>query len=159
METLETPVATFDNRGYLLVDIDWSSKLKYLLATASVSKAVNVWDFRMTSQGKGVKPAMSNQSTAYPSHVRWNKVDQHIVTSCHDTCVKIWDTRNFRVPVLNKIVHKGSVSCVDEHFFSSIDEHFLLLAKAHFSTNTFHQHKLPYVPLIDKRFLSLSFVN
>ena len=113
METLENPVATFDHNGYQVVDIDWSGRIKYLLATATVSKALNVWDFRMTSSHQGttarrrVKPAMSNESTAFPSHVRWNQVDQNIVTSCHDTTVKMWDTRNFRAPVFNKIIHQG----------------------------------------------------
>jgi hypothetical protein len=51
------------------------------------------------------------------THVRWNKVSQHILASAHEGDIKVWDQRKGTAPVQYISAHLAKVSFFFFFFF------------------------------------------
>ncbi|KAI8802649.1 hypothetical protein BJ742DRAFT_832208 [Cladochytrium replicatum] len=71
-------------------DLNWSPIDPYLLATCSNDTKVLVWDMRTSP----VHSVMTfSHWTSGATQVKWNKVNESILASSHDTELRVWDKR------------------------------------------------------------------
>jgi WD40 repeat protein len=71
-------------------DIHWSPFLPELVATCSYDAYVHLWDLRTSSE----KPSMSFCGwNAGATQVKFNRVNEYLLASSHDTDERIWDSR------------------------------------------------------------------
>ena len=116
IETLEKPVTSFVGSNALVVDVDWNKQAKHFMVSASVSKSLYIWDLRLLhSKRQRNKPVLFNDSSSYPNHVKWNKVDENLIASAHDSSVKMWDIRQFKAPIHYISAHQSRINCLEMH--------------------------------------------
>ncbi|KAF9960839.1 hypothetical protein BGZ70_008459 [Mortierella alpina] len=90
-------------------DINWSPFHPDLLATCSVDTFVHVWDLRTPK-----KPVNSFCAwTAAATVVKFNRKDEFMLASAHDTKVEIWDTRKGSSPFISIPAHKQKINGID----------------------------------------------
>lgn len=78
----------------VISDVDWSPFHPETVATCSVDTFTFLWDVREVR-----KPTLSLQGISGASQVKWNKVKPHLLATCHDGDIRIWDSRKGNTPV------------------------------------------------------------
>ncbi|KAJ3271608.1 hypothetical protein HDV01_006478 [Terramyces sp. JEL0728] len=101
-------------------DIHWSPFFPDLLASCSYDAYVHLWDLR----SKPDKPSNSFCGwNAGASQVKFNRVNEYILASSHDTDIRIWDTRKGSAPVTLITAHMTKIYGID---WSISQEHEIL---------------------------------
>ncbi|KAJ3320791.1 hypothetical protein HDV06_004802 [Boothiomyces sp. JEL0866] len=91
-------------------DIHWSPFFPDLLASCSYDAYVHLWDLRT----KPDKPSISFCGwNAGASQVKFNRVNEHLLASSHDTDIRIWDTRKGSAPVTLITAHMTKIYGID----------------------------------------------
>lgn len=102
-----------------ITDINFHSKNPEVLATCSIDSYIHCWDMR--------DPKKPYQSFAEffsgANQVKWNRHNQHILASSHDSRVFIWDDRKNSIPVATIKAHPLKVNGLD---FSRTEAHRLM---------------------------------
>lgn len=92
-----------------ITDINFHSKNPEILATSSIDSYIHCWDMR--------DPRKPYQSFAEffsgANQVKWNRHNQHILASSHDSRVFIWDDRKNSIPVSTIKAHPLKVNGLD----------------------------------------------
>ena len=71
-------------------DVHWSPFHSDVLATCSYDTYIHLWDMRISTE----KPCNSFCAwTAGATQVKWNRLNEWIFASSHDTDARIWDIR------------------------------------------------------------------
>ncbi|KAF9208986.1 hypothetical protein BGZ49_006843 [Haplosporangium sp. Z 27] len=92
-----------------ITDINWSPFHPDLLATCSVDTFVHVWDLRTPK-----KPVNSFCAwTAAATVVKFNRMDEYLLASAHDTNLEVWDTRKGSSPFNTIPAHKQKINGID----------------------------------------------
>ncbi|KAF9400714.1 hypothetical protein BGX21_003663, partial [Mortierella sp. AD011] len=92
-----------------ITDINWSPFHPDLLATCSVDTFVHVWDLRTPK-----KPVNSFCAwTAAATVVKFNRMDEFLLASAHDTNLEVWDTRKGSSPFKTIPAHKQKINGID----------------------------------------------
>ncbi|KAF9430665.1 hypothetical protein BGZ76_000763 [Entomortierella beljakovae] len=92
-----------------ITDINWSPFVPDLLATCSVDTFVHLWDLRTPK-----KPVNSFCAwTAAATVVKFNRKDEYLLASAHDTNLEIWDKRKGSSPVSTIQAHKQKINGID----------------------------------------------
>jgi RWD domain/WD domain, G-beta repeat len=90
-------------------DLHWSPFKPELLATVSYDAYVHLWDLRTPE-----KVSMSFCGwNAGGSQVKFNRVNEHILASTHDTDCKVWDMRKGSSPVNLITAHRTKIYGLD----------------------------------------------
>ncbi|KAJ3158510.1 hypothetical protein HDU86_002735 [Geranomyces michiganensis] len=91
-------------------DLNWSPAHPDLLATCSYDSYVHLWDLRTPTE----KPGTSFCGwTAGATQVKFNRLNEHLLASSHDTDVKIWDIRKGSTPVTMITAHMTKIYGID----------------------------------------------
>ncbi|KAJ3312276.1 hypothetical protein HDV04_003297 [Boothiomyces sp. JEL0838] len=91
-------------------DIHWSPFFPDLLASCSYDAYVHLWDLRTKSD----KPSNSFCGwNAGASQVKFNRVNEYLLASSHDTDIRIWDTRKGSAPVTLITAHMTKIYGID----------------------------------------------
>lgn len=92
-----------------ITDINFHSQHPEILATSSIDSYIHCWDMR--------DPKKPYQSFAEffsgANQVKWNRHDQHVIASAHDSRVFIWDVRKNSIPVAVIKAHSLKVNGID----------------------------------------------
>ncbi|RUS17493.1 WD40-repeat-containing domain protein [Endogone sp. FLAS-F59071] len=103
-------------------DINWSAHHEDLLATCSVDTFVHLWDLRLAGgessitegERRGMRPAVSLCAwTAGATQVKFNRKNEFLLASAHDSDIKIWDIRKGSLPVTNITAHRTKIYGID----------------------------------------------
>ncbi len=71
-------------------DLNWHPFHPELLATCSYDTYIHLWDLRVSTE----KPSHSFCTwTAGASQVKWNRLNEWLLASTHDTDARVWDMR------------------------------------------------------------------
>ena len=111
----------FELRGHqrAISDLNWSPWVPELLATCSYDTYVLLWDLRNPDHHIMSFPGW----TAGAQQVKFNKMNEHILASSHDTDVKIWDMRKGSTPLTHITAHFSKICGID---WSRTDESEIL---------------------------------
>ncbi|TPX62836.1 hypothetical protein PhCBS80983_g00188 [Powellomyces hirtus] len=91
-------------------DLNWSPFHPDVLATCSYDSYVHLWDLRTVTD----KPETSFCAwTAGATQVKFNRLNEHLLASSHDTDVKIWDIRKGSTPVTMITAHMTKIYGID----------------------------------------------
>lgn len=92
-----------------ITDINFHSKKPEILATSSIDSFVHCWDLRNSR-----KPIQTfGDFFSGANQVKWNRYDSHMLASCHDTRILIWDDRANSVPLYTIHAHDLKVNDLD----------------------------------------------
>lgn len=102
-----------------ITDINFHSKNPKLLATSSIDSYIHCWDLENTQ-----KPCLSfAEFFSGATQVKWNRHNDNILASSHDTRVIIWDRRKNSIPIKTINAHTLKVNGLD---FSRTDSTTLM---------------------------------
>nr|KAJ3419067.1 hypothetical protein HK105_007446 [Polyrhizophydium stewartii] len=91
-------------------DMHWSPFHPESIATCSYDAFVHLWDLRMGAD----KPSNSFSSwTAGATQVKYNRINERILASAHDTDVRIWDVRKGSQPITVLTAHMSKIYGID----------------------------------------------
>ncbi|KAK6094906.1 hypothetical protein MT418_005170 [Batrachochytrium dendrobatidis] len=91
-------------------DIHWSPFHPESIATCSYDAYIHLWDLRQST----VKPSMSFSSwTVGATQVKYNRINEWIIASSHDTDVRIWDARKGSSPLTLITAHMTKIYGID----------------------------------------------
>ena len=105
---------TFKQQGSMrahtrvISDIDWSPFDPNTLATCSVDTFTHGWDVRDLR-----KPKFSLQGIAGVTQAKWNKVNSHVLATCHDGDIRVWDERKTSQPMQYIAAHASKIHGLD----------------------------------------------
>lgn len=92
-----------------ITDINFHSSNPEILATSSIDSYIHCWDMRTPR-----KPFQSfAEFFSGANQVKWNRHNQHILASSHDSRVFIWDDRKNSIPVATIKAHPLKVNGLD----------------------------------------------
>ena len=92
-----------------ITDINFSAHNPDILATCAIDSFVHCWDLRHPS-----RPAMTFCDWfAAATQVKWNRQDPHILASCHDKFLRIWDDRKGAYPLRSIEAHSTKIYGLD----------------------------------------------
>lgn len=92
-----------------ITDINWSIFHPEIVATCSIDTFVHCWDLRASQ-----KPAFSFYSwNSGATQVKFNRQNEHLVASSHDTHLKIWDDRKGSLPLHTINAHETKIYGID----------------------------------------------
>lgn len=92
----------------VISDLDWSPFDANTIATCSVDTYTHLWDIRDLR-----KPKQSLQGIAGVSQVKWNKRNSHLLATCHDGDIRIWDVRKANQPFQYIAGHLSKIHGLD----------------------------------------------
>lgn len=77
-------------RGHtrIVTDLNWSPFNSDILVSSSYDNMIYIWDLRDPR-----RPITSMTSVAGSTQVKWSKISEHTLASCHDGDIRIWDSR------------------------------------------------------------------
>ncbi|KAJ3129777.1 hypothetical protein HK098_000147 [Nowakowskiella sp. JEL0407] len=90
-------------------DLNWSPFIHDLLATCSLDSYVHLWDLKIPDK----KPSMSFCSWTGATQVKWNKHNEWMLASSHDTDLRVWDMRKGSSPLCVITAHSNKVYGID----------------------------------------------
>lgn len=92
-----------------ITDINFSAHHPDVLATCAVDSFVHCWDLRYPA-----RPAMTFCDWfASATQVKWNRQNSHVMASCHDKFLRIWDDRKGAHPLRSIEAHDTKIYGVD----------------------------------------------
>jgi WD40 repeat protein len=101
-------------------DLNWSPFKPETIATCSYDAYVHLWDLRQPPD----RPSSSFCGwTSGATNVKFNKLNEHVLASSHDTDVRIWDIRKGSAPTTLITAHLTKIYGID---WSRLKEHELL---------------------------------
>jgi len=93
-------------------DINWSIFKPEMLATCSLDSYIHLWDLKTSNK----KPVNSFCAwTAGATQVKFNKKNEWIIASSHDSDLRIWDIRKGSIPVTTITAHMNKIYGIDWH--------------------------------------------
>jgi len=93
-------------------DINWSVFKPEMLATCSLDSYIHLWDLKSSNK----KPVNSFCAwTAGATQVKWNKKNEWLIASSHDSDLRIWDIRKGSTPVTTITAHMNKIYGIDWH--------------------------------------------
>jgi WD40 repeat protein len=91
-------------------DIHWSPFSPELVATCSYDAYIHCWDLRSSPE----KPSISFCGwNAGATQVKFNRINEYLLASSHDTDIRVWDTRKGSSPTTLITAHRTKIYGLD----------------------------------------------
>lgn len=105
---LGDPTLKFSLRAHtrVVTDIDWHSKIPYVLASCSIDTFTHLWDLRDPK-----KPILSLSAVCMSgaTQVGFNRVSGNLIATAHDGDLRIWDIRKGSRPIQYITAHLARI--------------------------------------------------